>query len=189
MFSKQISTAISPGFERLRCLGRVLVAEQTGAGSLEDLHLAEPVAVEVLDLDTGDASVHVLLDHVHIEHPDDPAFDEIHEQGDRLSGSRRIRRIADDDDVDGTEFQLLAAQGSSFVGRSSAQETSTWTTTPDAPTRSGAAECSAETLLAPDGREAESAAARVIGMPVYGARDTGLPRPMFATSSDTTVTR
>src|SRR6202034_4882762 len=88
---------------------RVLLAEHARARSGEDQEVIHPIAVEIGDLKAGDVSLAVLLDHEHVEHPDDPTIHEIHKQRDRLSRAGRVRRIADHYNVDRTEVQLLVA--------------------------------------------------------------------------------
>jgi len=53
-------------------------------------------------------AVGVLDDEQHVEHPDDPALDEVEQQRDRFSRHGRIGRVADHHDVDRAQlFDLV----------------------------------------------------------------------------------
>ena len=109
VFSKQMSTADDPGSMPSPAVGGILVAEQAAACALEHDQVVLAVAVDVGDLQAGDRAVELLRDGEDVEHADDAAVDEVDEQRDGLAGARRVRRVADDDDVDGSEFQVLCA--------------------------------------------------------------------------------
>ena len=105
------------GLHALARRGGVLVAEQAAARALEDDEVVLAVAVEIGDLQAGDRPVELLVDDEHVEHANDAALHQIDEQRDRLAGARRVGRKADDDDVDGSEFQVLCAHCSTSLIR------------------------------------------------------------------------
>jgi len=97
----------APRLEYFARGGDIVLAEETRRGALEDLEVANLVAVQLAGLEAGHGSVLVLPYEEDIEHADDPAIDQIDEHRNSFARHRSVCRIRDHHDVDGAKFVFV----------------------------------------------------------------------------------
>src|SRR5215213_11669852 len=96
------------GLDRVRALLGILISQEAGGCALEDGELADALVAEIRRVEARERPVLVLHHEHDVEHADDPAFDQVHEQGRGFAGHRCVRAVADHRDIDRANFHVGA---------------------------------------------------------------------------------